>query len=134
MEDDAIDLSGDGRVLKKILSRPKPDDISPSESRLLVDVRYEGVLAEMSEVSDTTHEDSTIFSFEIGTGYIISAWAIALRTMKVFFFLPVCNSLSSSAMNYPFSHLCYVGENAKITCKSGYTYGSSSSPPDILPN
>lgn len=37
MEDDAIDLSGDGGVLKNIVRRAKPDAISPSESLPLVD-------------------------------------------------------------------------------------------------
>jgi FKBP-type peptidyl-prolyl cis-trans isomerase len=46
-------------------------------------VHYEGTLAETGEVFDTTHEDNSIFSFEIGQGAVIKAWDIALRTMKV---------------------------------------------------
>jgi FKBP-type peptidyl-prolyl cis-trans isomerase len=46
-------------------------------------VHYEGTLAENGEVFDTTHEDNSIFSFEIGQGAVIKAWDIALRTMKV---------------------------------------------------
>ncbi|QCD78393.1 F-binding protein 4/5 [Vigna unguiculata] len=71
-----------------------------------VDVHYEGTLADTSEVFDTTHEDNTIFSFEIGKGSVIKAWEIAFKTMK-------------------------VGEVAKITCKPEYAYGSAGSPPDI---
>lgn len=37
MEGDAIDLTGDGGVLKKIVRRAKPDAFSPSESLPLVD-------------------------------------------------------------------------------------------------
>jgi FKBP-type peptidyl-prolyl cis-trans isomerase len=51
----------------------------------LLTVHYEGTLAETGEVFDTTHEDNTVFSFEIGTGSVIKAWDIALRTMKVFY-------------------------------------------------
>ncbi|XP_049390214.1 peptidyl-prolyl cis-trans isomerase FKBP20-1 [Solanum stenotomum] len=105
---DAIDLTGDGGVMKKIVQRSKPDAIAPSESLPLVDVHYEGTLADTGEVFDTTREDNTIFSFEIGTGSVIKAWDLALRTMK-------------------------VGEVAVITCKPEYAYGSAGSPPDIPP-
>ncbi|KAF5467327.1 hypothetical protein F2P56_017160 [Juglans regia] len=106
---DAIDLTGDGGVIKKIVSQAKADAITPTEDLPLVDVHYEGVLAENGEVFDTTHEDNTVFSFELGKGTVIKAWDIALKTMK-------------------------VGEVAKITCKPEYAYGSAGSPPDIPPN
>jgi peptidylprolyl isomerase len=32
---------------------------------------------------DTTHEDNSVFSFEIGEETVIKAWDIAVRTMKV---------------------------------------------------
>ncbi|XVF31842.1 hypothetical protein REPUB_Repub17cG0028700 [Reevesia pubescens] len=75
----------------------------------MVDVYYEGTLAETSEVFDTTREDYSAFSFELGKGTVIQAWDIALGTMK-------------------------VGEVTKITCKPEYAYGTVGSPPDILPN
>ncbi|CAA6655005.1 unnamed protein product [Spirodela intermedia] len=106
---DRTDLTGDGGVLKTILRKAKPDAICPSESLPLVDVHYEGILAETGEVFDTTHEDNTIFSFEVGQGSVIKAWDIALKTMM-------------------------VGEVARITCKPEYAYGSAGSPPDIPPN
>lgn len=46
-------------------------------------VHYEGTLAETGEVFDTTREDNTVFTFEIGKGSVIKAWDVALRTMKV---------------------------------------------------
>ena len=46
-------------------------------------VQYEGVLAESGEVFDSTREDNTIFSFELGKGSVIQAWEIAVKTMKV---------------------------------------------------
>ncbi|KAJ0800821.1 putative peptidylprolyl isomerase [Helianthus annuus] len=50
-------------------------------------VHYEGSLAETGEVFDTTHEDNTIFTFQLGKGPVIKAWDVAFRTMKVFFYL-----------------------------------------------
>lgn len=46
-------------------------------------VHYEGTLAETGEVFDSTHEDNTIFTFEVGQGTVIKAWDVALKTMKV---------------------------------------------------
>ncbi|KAK4480281.1 hypothetical protein RD792_017738 [Penstemon davidsonii] len=102
---DSIDLSGDGGVLKTIVRQARPDAIAPSESLPLVD----GILLETGEVFDSTHEDNTVFSFEISKGSVIKAWDIALKTMK-------------------------VGEVAKITCKPEYAYGSAGSPPEIPPD
>ncbi|XVF36929.1 hypothetical protein REPUB_Repub19eG0101300 [Reevesia pubescens] len=107
--DDVIDLSGDGGVVKKIITRAKVGALAPSEDLPTVDVHYEGTLAETGEVFDTTREDNSVFSFELGKGTTIQAWDIALRTMK-------------------------VGEVAKITCKPEYAYGTAGSPPDIPPN
>ncbi|KAG6763690.1 hypothetical protein POTOM_031126 [Populus tomentosa] len=104
----SIDLSGDGGVFKSILRNEKADAICPSEDLPLVDVQYEGMLAETGEVFDTTREDNTVFSFELGKGSVIQAWEIAVKTMK-------------------------VGEVAKITCKPEYAYGNAGSPPDIPP-
>ncbi|XP_039800704.1 peptidyl-prolyl cis-trans isomerase FKBP20-1-like isoform X2 [Panicum virgatum] len=120
---ETIDLSGDGGVLKTVVRKAKDDAIAPSDSLPLVDgthvhscvlskhciFHYEGTLAENGEVFDTTHEDNSIFSFEIGQGAVIKAWDIALRTMK-------------------------VGEVAKLTCKPEYAYGTAGSPPEIPPN
>ncbi|KAH6777679.1 FKBP-like peptidyl-prolyl cis-trans isomerase family protein [Perilla frutescens var. frutescens] len=106
---DTIDLTGDGGVLKTIIRRAKADALAPSESLPLLDVHYEGVLDETGEVFDTTHEDNIIFTFEVGSGTVIKAWDIALKTMK-------------------------VGEVARITCKPEYGYGSAGSPPDVPPD
>uniref|UniRef100_A0A0E0DSG1 peptidylprolyl isomerase n=1 Tax=Oryza meridionalis TaxID=40149 RepID=A0A0E0DSG1_9ORYZ len=79
---EVADLTGDGGVLKTVVRKAKDDAIAPTDSLPLVDVHYEGTLAENGEVFDTTHEDNSIFSFEIGQGAVIKAWDIALRTMK----------------------------------------------------
>nr|AJS13479.1 FKBP20-1 [Erycina pusilla] len=106
---DVIDLTGDGGVLKTIIQKAKENAIGPTESLAVVDVHYEGILAETGEVFDTTREDNSIFTFEVGAGTVIRAWDVALRTMK-------------------------VGEVAKITCKPEYAYGSAGSPPEIPPD
>ncbi|XP_047322880.1 peptidyl-prolyl cis-trans isomerase FKBP20-1 [Impatiens glandulifera] len=106
---DAIDLTGDGGVMKTILKSPKPDAAAPSESFPLLEVQYEGILAETGEVFDTTHEDNTVFTFELGKGSVIKGWDVAFKTMK-------------------------VGEVAKLTLKPEYAYGSAGSPPDIPPD
>uniref|UniRef100_A0A0E0HFI8 peptidylprolyl isomerase n=1 Tax=Oryza nivara TaxID=4536 RepID=A0A0E0HFI8_ORYNI len=80
---EVADLTGDGGVLKTVVRKAKDDAIAPTDSLPLVDVHYEGTLAENGEVFDTTHEDNSIFSFEIGQGAVIKAWDIALRTMKL---------------------------------------------------
>uniref|UniRef100_A0A0D9V7Q0 peptidylprolyl isomerase n=1 Tax=Leersia perrieri TaxID=77586 RepID=A0A0D9V7Q0_9ORYZ len=106
---ETIDLTGDGGVLKTVIRRAKDDATAPSDSLPVVDVHYEGTLAENGEVFDTTHEDNSVFSFEIGEGTVIKAWDIAVKTMK-------------------------VGEVAKITCKPEYAYGAAGSPPEIPPD
>jgi len=106
---DAIDLTGDGGVIKTIVRRAKPDAIAPTDNLPLVDVHYEGILPETGEVFDTTREDNTVFTFEVGKGNVIKGWDVALRTMK-------------------------VGEVAKLTLKPEYAYGSAGSPPDIPPD
>ena len=57
-------------------------------------VHYEGTLAETGGVFDTTHEDNTVFSFELGKGTVIKAWDIALKTMKVNLFLQLYLAIS----------------------------------------
>uniref|UniRef100_A0A0F7GYX7 peptidylprolyl isomerase n=1 Tax=Masdevallia picturata TaxID=125444 RepID=A0A0F7GYX7_9ASPA len=106
---EVIDLTGDGGVLKTIMQRAKPNATGPTENISVVDVHYEGVIAETGVVFDTTHEDNSIFTFELGAGTVIKSWDIALRTMK-------------------------IGEIAKITCKPEYAYGSAGSPPEIPPD
>ena len=57
-------------------------------------MHYEGTLAETGGVFDTTHEDNTVFSFELGKGTVIKAWDIALKTMKVNLFLQLYLAIS----------------------------------------
>lgn len=101
-------------------------------------VHYEGSLAETGEVFDTTHEDNTVFSFELGKGSVIRAWDIALRSMKVKLcsvdLFSVCSLWGAKfLLLILFSSFYQVGEVAKLTCKPEYAYGSAGSPPDVPP-
>jgi peptidylprolyl isomerase len=102
---------------------------------LFQSVHYEGTLADTGEVFDTTHEDNTIFSFEVGKGSVIKAWDIAVKTMKVkqIMLLMNLNHLNNGFHLIFFLWFQQVGEVAKITCKPEYAYGSAGSPPDIPP-
>ncbi|CAM6102569.1 unnamed protein product [Calypogeia fissa] len=104
-----IDLTGDGEVTKEIIKKAKPGAVGPTDSTLIVDVYYEGRLADTGEIFDSTRDDNTIFTFELGKGNVIRAWDIAIKTML-------------------------IGEVAKITCKPDYAYGRAGSPPDIPPD
>ncbi|GBG72178.1 hypothetical protein CBR_g11111 [Chara braunii] len=104
-----LDISGDGGVKKRIIRTAKPHALQVSESLPLVDVAYEGRLAATGEIFDTTRDDNTVFSFEVGRGKVIRAWDLGLRTMK-------------------------VGEVALLTCSPDYAYGKAGSPPDIPPD
>lgn len=64
-------------------------------------VHYEGTLAETGEVFDTTHEDNSVFTFELGKGTVIQAWDVALKTMKVKKnMLSSCSSVSDFCSRY----------------------------------
>ncbi|KAL1559432.1 peptidylprolyl isomerase [Salvia divinorum] len=90
---DTIDLTGDGGVLKTIVCRAKADALAPSDSLPLLDFHCDGTLAETGEVFDTTHEDNTIFTFELGSGTVIKALDVALKTMKLSYSFYTANAI-----------------------------------------
>lgn len=66
------------KVIKKILSILNLiHNFSPSI------VHYVGRLHDTNEVFDSSREDNTVFSFEVGKGKVIRAWDLAFKTMKV---------------------------------------------------
>ncbi|XWS65973.1 hypothetical protein CRYUN_Cryun05aG0159800 [Craigia yunnanensis] len=87
--DDEIDLSGDEGVIKKIITRAKAGALAPRTFLWLMvctcglTFHYDGALAETGEVFDTTHEDNSVFSFELGKGTVIHAWDIASRIQEL---------------------------------------------------
>lgn len=93
-----IDLSGDGGVLKKILETGDDGRGSPP-ANFEVDAHYTGTL-ESGEKFDSSRDKGKAFTFTIGTGGVIKAWDIGFSSMK-------------------------IGEKAILKCRADYAYGDS---------
>ncbi|KAF1326373.1 Peptidyl-prolyl cis-trans isomerase, partial [Globisporangium splendens] len=114
----AMDLSGDGGVLKDIYQEGS-GGIPPNgyEVRGTIEwyggfvvaiAHYTGTLLDGTKF-DSSRDRNTEFKFVLGKGNVIKAWDLAFATMK-------------------------VGEKAVLTCKPEYAYGENGSPPKIPPN
>mmetsp|Transcript_26122 Transcript_26122/g.56649 ORF Transcript_26122/g.56649 Transcript_26122/m.56649 type:complete len:206 (-) Transcript_26122:71-688(-) len=99
---------GDGGVMKTILRSAPEDAEAPSKENYVCVVHYVGTLEDGTQF-DSSREDDTPFTVEIGKNRVIQAWEVCLPTMK-------------------------VGELCKIVCQSKYAYGEEGAPPDIPPN
>nr|CCA14206.1 peptidylprolyl cistrans isomerase putative [Albugo laibachii Nc14] len=101
----AIDLTGDGGVLKEIYQdgtgETPPDGYE-------IRAHYTGTLLD-GTVFDSSRDRDSEFTFVLGKGNVIKAWDSAFATMK-------------------------VGERAMLTCKPEYAYGEAGSPPKIPAN
>lgn len=101
-----IDVSGDGGVLKQILTTgtgAEDDKPFPGSN---VSVHYVGTLAEDGSQFDSSRDRGEKFQFQLGQGQVIKAWDLGVATMR-------------------------RGEVARFTCKSDYAYGAAGSPPKI---
>uniref|UniRef100_A0A2P2I0E7 peptidylprolyl isomerase n=1 Tax=Hirondellea gigas TaxID=1518452 RepID=A0A2P2I0E7_9CRUS len=106
MEDNnanAIDLTGDGGVLKVILVEGSGEE-HPAKN-CSVDVHYVGTLLDGTQF-DSSRERDNFFTFNLGVGQVIKAWDVGVASMK-------------------------RGEKCMLTCKSEYGYGENGSPPKI---
>ena len=92
--DAAIDLSGDGGVLKKIVTMGSGP--SPRKGDM-IEAHYTGRFLD-GTVFDSSVERNTPFTFQLGAVQVIRGWEIAFSTM------------------------C-VGEKALLTCRADYAYG-----------
>eukprot|EP00177_Eucheuma_denticulatum_P000923 GFKZ01001677.1.p1 GENE.GFKZ01001677.1~~GFKZ01001677.1.p1 ORF type:complete len:600 (+),score=118.81 GFKZ01001677.1:319-2118(+) len=101
------DLSGDGGVMKEIVSHGIQGWQKP-ENGDDIQMHYKGTLLDGS-VFDSSYDRGTPFSFKLGEGKVIKGWDIVGKTMA-------------------------KGEKAKVTLKPEYAYGASGSPPKIPPN
>jgi len=99
----AIDINGDGGILKKIL-REGTGDHPPEGSN--VKVHYVGTLQSNGEKFDSSRARGNHFTFKIGKGQVIKGWDQGVATMK-------------------------QGELSILTCRSDYAYGDDGSPPTI---
>lgn len=103
----AVDITPkqDGGVLKEII-KPGTGDETPGES-CSCSVHYTGKLLDGTEFDSSRLRGK--FDFTLGTGSVIKAWDIGIRTMK-------------------------KGEVAILTCQPEYAYGKQGSPPKIPGN
>jgi len=103
---DPIDISGDGGILKEILTPAPADARGPPPSGSKVKAHYTGTLASDGSKFDSSVDRGEPFEFTIGQGQVIKGWDKGFASMK-------------------------VGEKAKFTIRSDYGYGDSGSSPKI---
>jgi len=106
---DVIDLSGDGKLTKKILSLPADAAAPLPPAGSTVFVHYHGTLASDGSVFDSSVERNQEFSFELGASKVIKGWDVGVATMR-------------------------LGEKSLLTCSPEYAYGEQSPSPAIPAN
>lgn len=106
-QNEIVDLSGDGGVLKEIIKMAPEDAKNPDEGNE-IRAHYVGTL-EDGTVFDSSRERNQEFTFVLGKGNVIKGWDIGFASMK-------------------------KGEKAILTCTAPYAYGESGSPPKIPAN
>ena len=105
-EANAMDLVGDGGVLKTLLTAGA--GAQPSRGAT-VEVHYEGRLADTGAVFDSSRARGKTFRFTLGEGKVIGGWEVGVSSMQ-------------------------VGELCEITCSPQYAYGAKGIPPMIPPS
>ena len=100
---DSLDLSGDGGVLKTVLTTPAEDDPKPTKGMEVL-VNYEGKLAD-GTVFDTTFDKGPQLMI-VGVNHLIKGVDMGLMSMK-------------------------LHEKAELVIKPEYGYGNKCSPPPI---
>ncbi|XP_037070497.1 LOW QUALITY PROTEIN: peptidyl-prolyl cis-trans isomerase FKBP4-like [Pollicipes pollicipes] len=103
---DAVDISGDGGVLKEVKRAGSGDELPQSGDKVYV--HYVGTLASDGSKFDSSRDRGDKFEFTLGEGQVIKAWDQGVATMK-------------------------RGELAVLTCQAAYAYGETGSPPKIPP-
>ena len=101
----ALDLVGDGGVLKQVLQAG--NGAKPPRGAT-VEVHYEGKILDTGAVFDSSRTRGKTFKFTLGEGKVIGGWEVGLSSMS-------------------------VGEVAKLTCAPQYAYGAKGIPPTIPP-
>ncbi|EDW88691.1 FK506-binding protein 59 [Drosophila yakuba] len=105
-EDNKIDLSGDGGVLKEILKEGTGTETP--HSGCTVSLHYTGRLVDGTEFDSSVSRNEP-FEFPLGKGNVIKAFDMGVATMK-------------------------LGERCFLTCAPNYAYGAAGSPPAIPPD
>lgn len=104
--ENVLDLSGDGGVLKEILSEGVGFETPTAGCK--VSVHYTGTLLDGTKF-DSSLDRNEPFEFELGKGVVIKAFDMGILTMK-------------------------REEKCILTCAPSYAYGALGSPPNIPPN
>jgi len=104
-EEEWIDVSGDGGLLKKITS-PAPEGAETPEAGARVRAHYTGTLESNGEKFDSSRDRNKEFTFKLGKGEVIRGWDLGFASMQ-------------------------VGEKAILKCRSDYAYGDGGMPPRI---
>ncbi|XP_039490684.1 FK506-binding protein 59 [Drosophila santomea] len=105
-EENKIDLSGDGGVLKEILKEGTGTETP--HSGCTVSLHYTGRLVDGTEFDSSVSRNEP-FEFPLGKGNVIKAFDMGVATMK-------------------------LGERCFLTCAPNYAYGAAGSPPAIPPD
>jgi hypothetical protein len=103
--DDAVAISGDGGLCKRILTAGDPAEGTPFDGAE-VQVHYVGTLLSDGSKFDSSRDRPGNFKFKIGKGQVIKGWDQGVATM-------------------------HKGEVAELFCRADYAYGTSGSPPTI---
>jgi len=102
-EEEWIDLTGDGGILKKILV--EGSGLHPAKNVEVI-VDYHGTLVENGEMFDSSVERGEPFKFTLGVGKVIKGWDQGIPTML-------------------------DGEKCILRCRSDYAYGKEGGGPRI---
>merc|ERR1719217_128901 len=102
---DAVDLSDDGGLCKRILTPGDPSEGVPFEGAE-VQVHYVGTLLSDGSKFDSSRDRPGNFKFTLGRGAVIKGWDKGVTTM-------------------------HKGEKAELFCRADYAYGEQGSPPKI---
>lgn len=98
---DAIDVSGDGGILKKVLSPGDGENFPPNGYN--VEAHYTGTLMDGTKF-DSSRDRGAPFKFVIGKGQVIKGWDQGFASMS-------------------------KGEKAILRCRSDYAYGAGGQGP-----
>ena len=105
----AVDVTGDGGVLKKTIREAPEGAEGPLEEGQQVSTHYTGTLADSGKKFDSSRDKNQPWSFTLGAGQVIKGWDAAVKTMK-------------------------VGERALLRLSKDYAYGDKGNLPAIPPS
>lgn len=133
IDENQIDLSGDGGVLKKILQEGTSEE-QPSTG-CKVSVHYTGTLQDGTKF-DSSLDRNEPFEFELNKGMWwtpSTKWQICFDSIVKFIFDVRYLGVVVKGFDLGIASM-KKGEKAVLTFKPDYAYGASGSPPNIPPN